>query len=132
VHDAFAPKPHNVDASLRPPNPYDLKPSAKKRAAEKILKQEQLRAQQLEHMKCDGSFDPFEGLPIESFEPPANAKVKDKMAWKSHVRDMLHRVKAQKVGGKALRAFMDEEVEKLQLERMTLFCEALLESKISK
>ena len=79
-----------------------------------------------------GSFDPFEGLPIESFEPPANAKVKDKMAWKSHVRDMLHRVKAQKVGGKALRAFMDEEVEKLQLERMTLFCEALLESKISK
>lgn len=129
VVSADGPKPHNVPPAARPPNPYDPPASVKRVIAEKRAKREMLELEAMEHLKCDGSVDPFANLPVESWTPPQGALLKDKMTWKRHMQDMLHKIKAQKVGGKELRKIIDEEVDKLKLERVAMFCEAFLKER---
>ncbi len=121
---ALTEKPHNIAPARRPKNPYDLKPGAKKAREAKAAKSRDKHEDLIKTHGCDGSVDPFEGQPVESFEPPEGASVKDKMEWKNKVREMMKNIKAQKSGGKALRKFMDDEVDRLTLTRMSLFCEA--------
>ncbi len=116
-------KPHNIAPAKRPKNPYDLKPSAKKARADKAKKQEAKHENAIKSHGCDGTVDPFEGQPVDSFEPPETATVKDKMEWKNKVREMMKNIKAQKIAGSALRKFMDDQVDGLKLVRMSLFCE---------
>lgn len=116
-------KPHNIAPAKRPKNPYDLKPSAKRARADKAKRQEAKHENAIRSHGCDGTVDPFEGQPVDSFEPPETAAVKDKMEWNNKVREMMKNIKAQKIAGSALRKFMDDQVDALKLVRMSLFCE---------
>ncbi len=123
------PKPHNVEPAARPPNPYDPPATVKKAQAEKRARQEMKAREALQHMTCDGTIDPFEDLPVESWKPPASAKLEDKLSWKRKVEAMLQKIKTQKVGGKALRKLIDEEVDKLKVERVEMFCKAFVKDR---
>ena len=72
---------------------------------------------------CSGSMDPFPGQPVETYEPPIKADLKDKMQWGDAVRDMLTRIRQMKMGGDPLRKAIREEVNTLVLLRAKLFCE---------
>lgn len=126
------PKPHNVEPAARPPNPYDLSVSAKKAQAEKRAKREMKEREAMQHLTCDGTVDPFADLPIDGWEPPSSASVKDKQAWRRKVDAMMHKIKAEKKGGKALREFIDKEVDKLKIDRLDTFCEAFLKDREGK
>ena len=73
---------------------------------------------------CSGSMDPFPGQPVETYEPPVNADLKDKMVWGDAVRDMLARIRQMKMGGDPLRKAIREEVNTLVVLRAKLFCAA--------
>jgi hypothetical protein len=72
--------------------------------------------------ECTGEGDPFAGQPIDNFKPPLKSPLKYKIQWSNTVKEMLSRVSGLKVGGEPLRTAIKEEINKLQLLRIELFC----------
>jgi hypothetical protein len=72
---------------------------------------------------CAGQVDPFQGIPVDTFTPPAAADYKSVSQWRSEVKSMIGRVSKVRYGGEDLRQLMRTEVEALQVLRFKLFCE---------
>lgn len=74
---------------------------------------------------CAGGNDPFFGTPVDAFQPPSNAPTVEHIKWKKAVSAMMTDLKKMKVGGEPLRRYISEEVGKLELLRLDMFCQYL-------
>ena len=104
-------------------NPYDPKPG---HVAYTKKKTEPLQ------IVCDGSMDPFENLPIDSYIPPEKSSLKNKLEWKDKQSAMMQRIRKFPSGGKPLVALIDKEVREMSVLRMELFCQDALDLFLSK
>jgi hypothetical protein len=71
---------------------------------------------------CAGQVDPFQGIPVDTFTPPAAADFASVTQWRNEVKSMIARVSKVRYGGDDLRQLMRTEVETLQVLRFELFC----------
>jgi hypothetical protein len=76
-------------------------------------------------LSCEDGNDPWVGIPVDSFKPPKGSSAVDARKWRQSVDKMMVDLKSQKIGGAPLRAYITEEVNKLELLRLELFCSYL-------
>ena len=79
-------------------------------------------------MNCESGANPFEKFPVESFVPPKKSKAADVLIWRNLVKDMISTIGKIQIGGDPLRARISEEVMKLEVKRLEIFCPYLVPS----
>ena len=71
---------------------------------------------------CSGNVDPWGNVPVENWEVPKAASMKEAKRWKKTMSDFLNSVTAIPYGGPKLRKYLQEQVEILQTDRFETFC----------
>lgn len=72
---------------------------------------------------CAGHDDPFAGIPVDNFTPPAAADFETVQQWRNAVNEMVRKISKVNYGGDELRTLIRTEVESLQLMRFKMFCQ---------
>ena len=104
------------------PSSFDLPEKLKSSLITTGTNQQAPAGEQVKIDYCAGNIDPFQHIPVDTYQPPSSADFELASQWRSAVRTMVSKISKVKYGGEELRALIRSEVEALQVMRFKMFC----------